>query len=125
MKASTVAALIALAALGLAVIEVFAADDSKVKSATRQVESGAKKIGDGKLGQGVEEAAKGIGKTVVEGAKYTGEKLKESGKAAEKPAKNAWENTKDAADSFWENTQEAAASFWTGVRNFFSRLFSG
>jgi hypothetical protein len=47
----------------------FAADDSKVKSATDQVEGGAKKIGEGKVGTGVEETAKGVGNTVVEGAK--------------------------------------------------------
>ena len=50
-----------------------AADDSKVNAATRQVESGAKKIGQGKVGEGVEETAKGIGHTVVEGAPFTGE----------------------------------------------------
>ncbi|HEX6032141.1 MAG TPA: hypothetical protein VFY90_11990 [Tepidiformaceae bacterium] len=38
-----------------------AADDSKVKAATEQVERGAKKIPDGKIGEGVEETAKGIG----------------------------------------------------------------
>ena len=65
-----------------------AADDSKVKAATQQVETGAKKIGDGQVGTGVEETAKGIGHTVSEGAKYTGEKFKESGKAAE-PAEAA------------------------------------
>ena len=54
----------------------FAADDTKVKSATRQVEEGARTIGDGKVGPGVEETAKGVGNTVVEGAKYTGDKLK-------------------------------------------------
>lgn len=48
-----------------------AADDSKVKAATNQVESGS-----GKVGEGVVETAKGIGKTVSEGAKYSGEKLK-------------------------------------------------
>ena len=49
-----------LAPVGLAA----AADDSKVKAATGQVESGAKKIGEGKVGDGVEETAKGVGKTV-------------------------------------------------------------
>ena len=63
-----------------------AADDSKVKAATGQVESGAKKIPDGKIGEGVEETAKGIGNTVSEGAKYSGEKLKEAGKAVEAQA---------------------------------------
>ena len=45
-----------------------AADDSKVKAATEQVERGAKKIPDGKIGEGVEETTKGIGGTVSEGA---------------------------------------------------------
>src|SRR5262249_57990581 len=40
-----------------------AADDTKVKSATNEVETGAKKIGQGKVGDGVEETAKGIGHT--------------------------------------------------------------
>ena len=62
-------------------LQAVAADDSKVKAATNQVESGAKKIGDCKVGDGVEQTAKGVGNTVVEGAKYSGEKLKESGKA--------------------------------------------
>jgi hypothetical protein len=90
-----------------------AADDSKVKAATNQVEGGAKKIGEGKVGDGVEQTAKGIGNTVVEGAKFTGEKLKESGKAAEPEAKSTWSNLKDTANSFGGT-----------VKNFFTRLFS-
>ena len=90
-----------------------AADDTKVKSATQEVETGAKKIGQGKVGDGVEETAKGIGKTVVEGAKYTGDKLKESGKAAEPQAKSTWQNMK-----------ETAKSFGGSVKSFFTRLFS-
>ena len=85
-----------------------AADDSKVKSATQDVESGAKK-----LGQGVEDTAKGVGKTVEEGAKYTGEKIKESGKAAEPQAKTAWEHTRDGA-----------VAFGRSVKNFFTGLFN-
>lgn len=54
-----------------------AADDSKVKAATQQVESGARKIGDGKLGPGFEETFKGIGQTIVEGAKYSGHTIKD------------------------------------------------
>jgi hypothetical protein len=90
----------------------FGADDSKVKSATGHVESGAKKIGDGQVGEGVKETAKGIGTTVVEGAKYTGEKLKESGKAAEPQAKSAW-----------NHVTEGATAFGSSVKNFFTRLF--
>jgi len=90
-----------------------AADDSKVKSATERVETGAKKIGQGEVGQGVKETAKGIGETVAEGAKYTGEKLKESGEAAEAPAKNAWEKVTGRAQDFGHS-----------VKNFFARLFN-
>jgi hypothetical protein len=105
---------IVLAALLIAapVATSYGADDSKVKSATTRVESGAKKIGDGQVGEGVKETAKGIGDTVVEGARYTGDKLKESGKAAEPEAKSAWSNVK-----------EGATSFGYSVKNFFTKLF--
>jgi len=109
MKRIALALIIALLAAGPAA----AADDSKVKAATGQVESGAKKIGQGKVGDGVEETAKGIGHTVAEGAKYTGEKLKESSKAAEPEAKSTWQNLKETANSFGGT-----------VKNFFSRLFN-
>lgn len=89
-----------------------AADDTKVKAATNQVESGAKKIGQGKVGEGVEDTAKGIGKTVVEGAKFTGHKLEEAGKAAEPKAKSTWQSVKDGANSFGQS-----------VKGFFTRLF--
>jgi hypothetical protein len=102
-----------VALLGTTTLPAVAADDSKVKAATNQVETGAKKIGEGKVGDGVEETAKGIGSTVVEGAKYTGEKLKESGKAAEPEAKSTWSNLKDTANSFG-----------TSVKTFFTKLFS-
>jgi hypothetical protein len=111
MKALALALVVAI--LAWPVLPVAAADDTQVKDATRSVETGAKKIGEGKVGQGVEETAKGIGKTVVEGAKYAGEKLKESGKAAEPQAKSAWESTKDGAVSFGQ-----------GVKNFFQNLFT-
>ena len=104
------ACVVTLAAV-LVAAQVQAADDTKVKAATRQVETGAKMIGEGKVGQGAEETAKGIGNTVVEGAKFTGEKLKESGKAAEPAAKTTWDNVK-----------ETATSFGTTVKTFFSRL---
>jgi hypothetical protein len=109
MNRIALALIIALLAAG----PVAAADDSKVKAATGQVESGAKKIGQGKVGDGVEETAKGIGHTVAEGAKYTGDKLKESGKAAEPEAKSTWQNLKESANSFGGT-----------VKNFFTRLFN-
>ena len=68
---------VALAVLGAAVAPAAAADDSKVKAATRQVDRGAHKIGDGKVGEGAADMAKGIGKTVFEGAKFAGENVKE------------------------------------------------
>ena len=106
-----------IAALPLALVlmsplAASAADDSKVKEGTHQVESGAKEIGEGKVGQGAEDTAKGIGKTVEEGAKYSGEKIKESGKAAEPAAKRAWQSTKDGA-----------VSFGRSVKSFFVKLF--
>ncbi len=91
-----------------------AADDSNVKAATRQVETGAKKIGEGKIGIGVDETAKGIGHTLVEGAKYSGDKLTESSSAAEPKAKSAWENVRTGATDFGHS-----------VKNFFARLFGG
>jgi hypothetical protein len=90
-----------------------AADDSKVKAATDQVERGSKKIPDGKIGEGVQETAKGIGNTVSEGAKYSGEKLKEAGQAAAPPAKTAWANAHDSAVDFGHS-----------VKGFFTNLFS-
>ena len=90
-----------------------AADDSKVKAATGQVESGAKKIPEGKVGEGVEETAKGIGHTVSEGAKYSGEKVKEAGKSAEPAAKSAGENARDSA-----------VGFGSSAKRFFTNLFS-
>lgn len=110
MRLIAYALVIALLAAG----PVAAADDSKVKAATNQVESGAKKIGEGKVGDGVEETAKGIGNTVAEGAKYTGEKFKESGKAAEPQANSTWHNLKETANSVGGT-----------VKNFFTKLFGG
>lgn len=110
--------------LGLLIVCVFlpslltsgfalAADDSKVTNATKQVESGARKISDGKVGEGVAETATGIGKTVSEGAQYSGEKLKEAGKAAAPPAKTAWGNARDGAVALGHT-----------VKGFFTSLFS-
>ena len=109
----TLALVVMLGWVAWSVVPAVAADDTKVNAATRQVESGAKQIGEGKVGEGVTETAKGIGNTVVEGAKFSGEKLKESGKAAEPEAKNAWTNVKDGAVSFGHS-----------VKNFFTRLFT-
>jgi len=92
---------VVLSAALLATMPALAADESKVKAATQRVETGAKMIGRGEIGKGVEETAKGIGHSVVEGAKFTGEKFKEAGKAA-----------------------GDAPSFPDSVKNFFTRLFS-
>jgi hypothetical protein len=94
-------------------VPVRGADDSKVKGATQQVERGAKKVGQGEVGKGVEETAKGIGNTVVEGAKFTGEKFKEAGRAAEPSAKRAGDSVATGARSFGQS-----------VKSFFDRLFS-
>jgi hypothetical protein len=110
--------------LGLGLPAV-AADDSRVKAATRQVETGAKKIGEGKIGQGVEETAKGIGATVVEGAKFTGEKIKEGGDKVGDRARAAGREAAPPAKSAWQHVRDGAVDFGTSVKNFFGRLFGG
>lgn len=70
-------AILTVAVLAGSALPARAADDSKVKAATEQVQSGAKKIGDSEVGSGTKEMAKGIGNTIVEGAKYSGAKLKD------------------------------------------------
>ena len=54
-----------------------AADKTQVDQATQRVQQGAKQIGQGNVGTGVTETAKGIGNTVVEGAKFSGQTIKE------------------------------------------------
>jgi hypothetical protein len=54
-----------------------AADKRKVDGATRQVEKGAKQIGQGQVGPGFKEMFTGVGHTIVEGAKFSGENIKE------------------------------------------------
>ena len=54
-----------------------AADKTKVDRATKQVDTGAKKIGQGQVGPGFKEMFTGIGNTIVEGAKFSGENIKE------------------------------------------------
>jgi hypothetical protein len=54
-----------------------AADKSRVDRATRQVDRGAKQIGQGQVGPGFKEMFTGVGNTVVEGAKFSGENIKE------------------------------------------------
>jgi hypothetical protein len=54
-----------------------AADKSKVDGATKQVEKGAKQIGQGQVGPGFKDMFTGVGHTVVEGAKFSGENIKE------------------------------------------------
>ena len=108
-----IAVLAALAFTTATALPALAADDSKVKAATNRVETGAKKIGSGDVGDGVKDTATGIGKTVEEGAKFTGEKFKEAGKSAEPDAKHAGNTFRDSAVSFGHS-----------VKNFFTRLFS-
>ena len=67
--------LIAVVALGFGTAG--AADKTKVDQATQRVQQGARQIGQGNVGTGVPETAKGIGNTVVEGAKFSGQKIKE------------------------------------------------
>lgn len=113
MRTSRVSASIVLGLVILPPAWGQAADDSKVKAATEQVESGAKDIGEGNVVEGTKETAQGVGNTVVEGAKFTGEKLKESAESAEPHAKSAW-----------QNVRQSAVEFGHSVKNFFGNLFS-
>jgi hypothetical protein len=54
-----------------------AADKTKVDQATKQVEIGAKQIGQGKVGPGFKELFTGIGHSIVEGAKFSGNTMAE------------------------------------------------
>ena len=105
--------LVSVGVIAGSVAPLAAADDAKVKAATRRVERGGKMIGAGKVGKGLEETAKGVGDTVVQGAKLSGNKLKASGKAAEPAAKGAWSSFKHSANAFG-----------VSVKRFFARLFS-
>ena len=67
--------LTAIVALGFGMAD--AADRTKVDRATQRVQQGAREIGQGNVGSGVKETAKGIGNTVVEGAKFSGQTIKE------------------------------------------------
>jgi len=66
-----------LVAVALAAGPAGAADKTKVDQATQRVQQGARQIGQGNVGGGVKETAKGIGHTVVEGAKFSGQTIKE------------------------------------------------
>ena len=113
MQALKRAVPVVMSAVLLAALPALAADESKVNAATQQVETGAKQVGQGEVGKGVEQTAKGVGNTVVEGAKFTGEKFNDAGKAAEPPAKSTWDNVKGGTSSFGST-----------VKNFFTGLFS-
>ena len=113
VRARGLVVLVTAAALAGQPAAAAAADDAKVKAATRRVERGGKMIGAGKVGPGVGETAKGVGDTVVEGAKYSGNKLKASGQAARPAAKGAWASFK-----------ESASAVGATVKRFFARLFS-
>ncbi len=105
-RLTTITSLILSLMLGWAVPAM--ADDSNLKSATREVENGAKTTG-----QGIEDTAKGVGNTVVEGAKKAGDRFEEAGRAAKPEARDAWEHVRDGATAFGHS-----------VRNFFVRLFN-
>ena len=66
-----------LAVVALSWSAAGAADKSKVDGATKQVEKGAKRIGQGQVGPGFKEMFTGVGHTIVEGAKFSGENIEE------------------------------------------------
>ena len=100
MKAIAIMAILTSSLLLSSTMPAPAADDGKLKDATRQVEGGAKAAG-----QGIADTAKGVGNTVVEGAKVAGEKIKAAGKAAEPQARSAWDQLRDSAWSFGQSVK--------------------
>jgi hypothetical protein len=66
-----------LAVVALSCSTAGAAEKTKVDRATKQVEQGAKQIGQGKVGPGFKEMFTGIGHTIVEGAKFSGNTMGE------------------------------------------------
>ena len=102
-------AILVAAALGLFVAggaPALAADGDTPGGPTQQVESGAKKVG-----EGIGETASGIGQTVVEGAnvaanavaggaKRTGRIIGRAGRAVGQGAVGAWETTRDHVIDF-------------------------
>ena len=68
--------------------------------ATQQVESGAKKVGQGEVGKGVEETARVSETRWSRGAKFTGEKFKGGRQRPLKPAKQTGENIKEGLKAF-------------------------
>ena len=107
MRVASIAAMLLLAGL-LAAGLAAAVDDSTMKQATEEVESGAKQVG-----QGVVDAAKGVGKTVVGGAEVAGAKIKAASDEAKPKAKNAWLRVRDGSVKFGQS-----------VKVFFTRLFT-
>jgi hypothetical protein len=106
MKAGATLAISAVFFMLLATAGVAVADESKMKDATRQVESGAKTAG-----EGIKDTAKGVGHTVSEGAKTAGDRIKDAGRSAEPEAKSAWGHVKDGASSFGHSVK----NFFTGL----------
>jgi gas vesicle protein len=94
-----------LAWLGLSSSLLGAAETSKVDSATKQVEGGAKQVG-----HGVTDTAKGVGNTVVEGAKGAGEKIQEAGKTIQ-----------PQVGATVDKVRDGAASAGATVKNFFNK----
>ena len=76
-RSTTWMALGLLAAMASAGGTAGAADKTQVDRATKEVERGAKQVGQGQVGPGFKEMFTGIGHTIVEGAKFSGENIKE------------------------------------------------
>ena len=70
----------AIVALSFGVAD--AADKTKVKQATAQVEQGAKQVGRGKVGPGFNVMFKGFHHTLVEGTKFSHNTMKQFFKEA-------------------------------------------
>jgi len=92
-----------------AVVSAGWAEDTK--QATNQVVTGAKKVG-----EGVEQTAKGIGKTVTEGAKEAGDRLKTAGE----DAKPVGDRLHDSAKGFGEALLDGMKYVGRTIHDFFA-----
>lgn len=95
--------MVAVLALGLLLPGPTWAVDAK--GGPDEVVEGAKEIG-----RGVEDTARGIGKTVTEGAKEVGNRAQDAAKQAEKEGKPVGDRLHDSAKAFGE-------AIWDGMKS--------
>ena len=95
-----------------------AASSDSVEPATRAVEDGAKKTGEG-LG----DTARGIGQTVVEGTKLAGNTVAEAAVSTGRAIGDAGKVVGRGAKTAWETARDGVLDFADDVLSFLTRPF--